>query len=405
MPLGELVTLLINDLQLNTLQGEFPYLLGFQDAVRQFSQKQRNDISRFLEWWKEEGGRSSITLPESQGSARILTIHKAKGLEFRVVIIPFCTWKFDPDSRKNNILWLEAGKTLPGLDISLPVKYSKNLQETFYSTEYYHERSLSYIDNLNLMYVAFTRASEALFIFAPAPKSTVKESKPNSADKLLFPVLESLTGEDGEFKISKQATGQGEATINYLLGNFDPSRSKHNPQAELTLGDLSSSRWQTRLSFRKSADNIFSENEASGKSQLDKGIAVHAILSAIIRAGDLPRAFENARSGGIFDPGQEEEIRHSIEKIIQMPEVAEWFSGNWEVRTEAPVIPAPGELNRMDRVMIRGQKAIVVDYKTGKPSEKDRIQVEEYKRILKEMDYQEVEGYLLYTDEGKLVKI
>ena len=135
MHLDEMTGALITDLQLSAVKGEYPYILGFQDALSDFLIRNRNDVTGFIDWWEEEGSGKSISMPDSQDAARILTIHKSKGLEFRMVIIPFCNWRFEPDTRNENILWVDAAKTCEGFNIPMPVKYSKTLMSSFYAPE------------------------------------------------------------------------------------------------------------------------------------------------------------------------------------------------------------------------------------------------------------------------------
>jgi ATP-dependent helicase/nuclease subunit A len=403
MPVNELISSLISDLGLNNLTGEFPYLLGFQDAVQEFSMKERSDIRNFLEWWDEDGSERSITLPQNQEAARIMTIHKSKGLEFRIVVIPFCNWKFEPDGSKNNILWVEAGKTIRELHGHLPLKYSSRLSETFYDEEYYREKLLSFIDNLNLTYVAFTRAAEALVVFAPAIPQTEKAVKPDWAGKLIYSVLRDIQSRSGDvdFKMEESLNDENEI---YTLGKFPGAEPKVPEDDEVSFNIFASSPWHSKISFHKIADNAFLP-DVQGKSGKNTGIAIHDILSRIITKEDIDKVFKQVISEGIITAEQENEIRDSITRLWEIPVVSDWFMGTWTIKTEAPVIPAPGELNRMDRVMIRDKKAIVVDYKTGKPREKDVGQVKEYLRILADMNYSDVEGYLLYIDEAKLVKV
>ena len=124
-------------------------------------------ISAFLDWWNTEGYRKSISLPEHQDSIKVLTIHKSKGLEFAVVIIPFISWNLDHKSLQSNILWVRPGVAPFNKLGIVPVRYRKDLSETIFAEDYNNEKYSAYIDNLNLLYVAFTRAQNALFGFAP----------------------------------------------------------------------------------------------------------------------------------------------------------------------------------------------------------------------------------------------
>ncbi len=404
-PLNELVSKLIPDLRMDSLKGELPYLLGFQDAVNEFTTGNRSDISSFLEWWEEEGCEQSIHLPDNQEAARILTIHKAKGLEFRFVIIPFCNWMLDLDARKDNILWMEAKKAKLDFDLLLPVKYSKNLTKTYFIQEYFREKIMSFIDNLNLLYVAFTRASEGIRVFAPLPKPTKQGIRPDKTGNLLYNILENnQESYNKTFGLDIKKFWNAEEHI-FESGELNPSAKPAGPADEYTLDSYSGSGWQSRISFRRSAENVFVENNQLKKSRLNKGVIIHEILSEIITKNDLDKAIGKALSKGIIDTEEAGEVKLLIEDLLHQPLISDWFSGEWEIKTEAPVIPAPGELNRMDRVMFRENAVIVLDYKTGQPRKQDKDQVRNYINILGQMNYSKVEGYLLYVDNGKLERV
>ncbi|HLF32586.1 MAG TPA: UvrD-helicase domain-containing protein, partial [Cyclobacteriaceae bacterium] len=403
MPVHELISAMLSDLGLGALEGEYPYLMGFQDAVLEFVRKERSDIRAFLDWWDEKGKERSISLPQNQDAASIMTIHKSKGLEFKVVILPFCNWNFDHNTRHDNILWVDAGKTVRGFDSVAPVKYSAKLGKTYYSDEYEEERLLSYIDNLNLMYVAFTRASEALYIFSPESDPSVSNFKMNDAGKLVAGVTKPLA--NVKDAVHSGFEGQWDPNaMTYRIGDIHPPVKPVQTENESRLDKIISSPWRSRISFRRVAENAFLPGDGVTGSELNIGLVVHDILARVVKHTDIEVEMQRAMIAGEIPVAIADEIRSSLARLMEDPKISDWFSGNWEVMTEVPVIPAPGELNRMDRVMIRNRKAIVLDYKTGQKRNEDIAQIREYMRILNEMEYQDVEGYLLYLSSGELVK-
>ncbi len=120
----------------------------------------------FLEWWEESGKRKSVVLPGNQDAIRILTIHKSKGLEFKVVILPFLSWNLDHIPSKQPVFWVKP-EIQPFNDLGiLPVKYSKDLTNTIFADYYKEEKYSVYLDNINLLYVALTRARDVLYGFS-----------------------------------------------------------------------------------------------------------------------------------------------------------------------------------------------------------------------------------------------
>jgi ATP-dependent exoDNAse (exonuclease V) beta subunit len=145
--------------------GEQAYIQAFLDLVATYAGKEPADTGKFLKWWDESGCKEKITTPDSQNAIRILTIHKSKGLGFKVVIIPFGDWEMDQKS--GSILWCHPQKAPFDKLPVVPVNYSEKLNQTHFAEDYYHEKLHAFIDNLNALYVAFTRAKEELIIFAP----------------------------------------------------------------------------------------------------------------------------------------------------------------------------------------------------------------------------------------------
>ena len=126
MPLFEATENIIRFFGLGDYPSNVPYLNTFQDYVVSFTGNKNSDIQSFLEWWEETGRKKSVVLPGNQDAMRILTIHKSKGLEFKVVILPFLSWDLDHMSSKQPVLWVKPSSE-PFNDLGIvPVKYSKD---------------------------------------------------------------------------------------------------------------------------------------------------------------------------------------------------------------------------------------------------------------------------------------
>lgn len=135
--------------------------------VSEYAQKESADLNRFLRWWDETGYRKTIATPDGQNAIRILTVHKSKGLGFKVVIIPFGDWEIDHKPTKPVILWCHPEKKPFDRLHLVPVRYGQILSSTIFAKDYFKERLHAFIDNLNTLYVAFTRSKEELIVFSP----------------------------------------------------------------------------------------------------------------------------------------------------------------------------------------------------------------------------------------------
>jgi ATP-dependent helicase/nuclease subunit A len=166
----EIVESIILQLDLNSEKDQ-PFIHAFEDIVLEYTTRNNPDIISFLDWWEENQDKKTINLPEGQDAITIMTIHKSKGLDFPVVIVPFCDWKTDHSPLQQNILWVNTNQT-PFKKISMvPVRYGKSLENSFFSDNYFEEKLYAALDSLNLLYVAFTRAKEGLIAYGLSHKN------------------------------------------------------------------------------------------------------------------------------------------------------------------------------------------------------------------------------------------
>lgn len=233
LPLYELVEELVRIFRLN--REPDAYLQRFQDVVLEYALTKNQSIKGFLDWW--QAGRYTVVLPEDQDAVQIMTIHKSKGLEFPVVIMPFCNWEFS-SSRNTNILWVEPEEAPFNRFTRLPINHSKNLAESTFAADFEREEALISIDNLNLLYVAFTRARERLLISTHIHKSESEGIK--NIAQLLATVL--LPNE----KLTEERVLQfGEPTIHH-------SEIVLNPTAEyLELPEYPVYAWRAEIDLEK----------------------------------------------------------------------------------------------------------------------------------------------------------
>jgi len=175
LPLYERIIRLVDIFELITSASK-PFIQAFQDLALSYLQKNPAEHYNFLQWWEEKGNKHALPRMEEQEAIHIMTIHQAKGLQFKVVIVPFCAWNLDHSTYKSPIIWCSTAIKPFSAFPSLPLKYHKGLQDTVYAQAYYEERMQVYLDHLNLLYVAFTRAENRLYAFAQRPEKTNLET-------------------------------------------------------------------------------------------------------------------------------------------------------------------------------------------------------------------------------------
>ncbi|MDR2824002.1 MAG: UvrD-helicase domain-containing protein, partial [Prevotellaceae bacterium] len=167
LPLFEMVEMLISIFELDKWQNAAVYIQALQDIVYQFATRKSASLADFLAWWADEGTKKTVAMPDSQRAFRIMTVHKAKGLDFEAVVMPFVDWEMETTGANADILWCRT--EIPPFDALpvFPINYSAVLKNSIFTLEYYKEKMLQLVDNLNIAYVAFTRPKHELICFAP----------------------------------------------------------------------------------------------------------------------------------------------------------------------------------------------------------------------------------------------
>ncbi len=389
-PLMELTEALIRIFQLNNLKHEYAYLQAFEDAILDYVKNEKSDIHSFLQWWDEVGFKRTVQLSDDIDAIKILTIHKSKGLQYPLVIMPFTNWSLDNDMVHDNVLWPAAEDPLFAGIPAVPVKYTTKLENTLFAQSYYDEKIKAYIDNLNLLYVAFTRAEQGLIVHGELAN---RKNGPKSVSDILLMELQNFEG-------------WNVMTNHIEIGTYEFSqKSRVESNHQMALENYLSVKWRNKLTIKKQSDALFGEEETARKASINEGIVTHKILSNITYADEVDAAIEKAYHDMEINKEELDHIAGRIRELFENAEIKDWFSTKWEVRTEAVVLPGKTDPRRLDRVLIDNDKAIVIDFKTGTKKPNDEKQVEEYKDLLKEMNYQEVEGYLVYLEGVEIVKV
>lgn len=409
MPLYELMEKLFGLFQMSRIGQQDAYLCAFFDAVTEYMQSNSSELSAFITYWEEKLCSKTIPSGEVEG-IRILSIHKSKGLEFHTVLLPFCDWKMENETY-NHLVWC-APQHAPFSDLDIvPVNYSTAMQQSIYRDDFLNERLQLWVDNLNLLYVAFTRAKKNLIIWGKAgQKGTVSELLSQAMESI--PALETSPS----FCMAKEEREEGD--IIYTGGELylSPTKEGNNSSANKLLSEpqrlaVHLETLETNIEFKqsnRSADFIRGEEE-TGEKYIRQGQLLHNLFSVIRTQNDIPSAIERLRFEGIIESAkQEEQIRKLTEWALRHPLVKEWYSGSWTLYNECAIIyQENGELQtrRPDRVMMKDGEVIVVDFKFGKKHATYNKQVREYMNLLANMGYQHIRGYLWYVFNNELEEI
>ncbi|MDR1258889.1 MAG: UvrD-helicase domain-containing protein [Tannerellaceae bacterium] len=363
------------------------FVQAFMDMALEFSQEENAGLDRFLEWWNEQGSRKTIATPEDQDAIRIMTIHKSKGLGFKAVIIPFCQWGIDHKPTQQVTLWCHPETPPFNRLYLLPLRYGQALERTIFAKEYREERLDASIDNINTLYVAFTRAKEELTVFAPRP--TKVNAKTGEAEKISSVADLLWASVNAAFPSFDTKSGT------LVIGDSHPPRPG-TPGAEKTeeiaIGRIFSTSPDRRMGLRLDGRRYFSDNP-----QRRHGTLMHEVLCSIHTRHDIGRSLDGFLLQGIIDREEAATLAATLNELLDAPGVRSWYDGSARIMNEVEILFDNGQSRRPDRVMIYpGDRVVVVDYKFGKPSRHHDTQLEGYISLIRRMGYDSVEGHLWY---------
>lgn len=398
MPIFELVESLISIFGLDRQQEDLPYIQAFQDMVLELQRRESPSIPDFLEFWSQHGHRAGVRVSEHSNAISVLTIHRAKGLEFKAVIVPFCNWEITTDHRKSNILWCNTAGTAFDRIPVVPVKFSGRMAHTCFSGAYYQERMRGYLDNLNLMYVAFTRAADLLYVGAP---DTEGEGLKTTGDLLI--AVQDLVP---RIQPALEAVGQYRAGNTITIGEMPEYTRKKKTADAWQLGRYVVDHERKLPKLRMRSDGYFVDEEGLFRTGRAFGNTMHMVFSRITTFGDIDYVIDRLWKEGILPAASRRALREEIvEKIGQ---VRDWFVAK-EGRTvilERSILCTNGQVLRPDRVLVDRDGVTVVDFKFGmfeKPYYKS--QVAQYMEQLRQMGYKNVRGFLWYVMLDKTIQI
>jgi ATP-dependent exoDNAse (exonuclease V) beta subunit len=383
-PLYELAEGLFRLFEKDFPESELVFIQAFLDTVAEYVLNETADTGAFIAWWNETGCRKKIVTPDSQNAIRILTIHKSKGLGFKAVILPFAEWKMD---QKEAILWCRTRQE-PFSQLSLlPVKYGSVLKNTFFASDYFHEKLHAYMDNLNALYVACTRAKEELIVMAPRPKTEMLTLSRLLWEGLQTDAHDSFDAENGV----------------YERGAWWHTTADQTPSGmeELAVKRFHSISPDRRIQLRLHRKGGFLEDE-----KRKYGILMHDILSRIEKRDDLFSSIAEKYASGEIRQEECRALEEKLRLLTAKEEVRCWFDGSMQVLNEVEILSGKGRSQRPDRVMIdENRRVTIVDYKSGEQKEAShRRQIGKYMALIREMGYADVTGYLWYITPDEIEK-
>ncbi|MBW8325323.1 MAG: UvrD-helicase domain-containing protein [Prolixibacteraceae bacterium] len=408
-PILEIIYSICEKFNLFSLSDELAYLQAFVDQISVFERNHASELTSFLNWWDENGHRFTIPISDSIDAINVLTIHKSKGLEFTHVFVPFFDWSVQPQTSPEYapLLWCVPDMA-PFSEMELvPVRYKNDLANSIFYREYFAEKFNTYIDNLNLMYVVFTRAKAGLWVWASFSDKlrTVGDLLKQSVEKQTFLGTVGLkAGESVQFADVYQPDNLllewGELIISAESGKKEGSAMKDVRLSEFEFADF-----RKFLKIKRRGEDFFSR-ENKRQSGINKGKLIHEILSLVETTRDLEKAVKRIVTEGKIGAHEAAEMLPELSGLLRDEEVRSWFDGTYRVVNERNILTGSNGIKRPDRIMIGPNGVVVVDYKSGDvESDKYKYQLRSYIRELKNCGYENVSGYIWYTRPNKRVKV
>ena len=413
LALLNLIETIFNAFSLDTLKEQTSYVCTFYDKVNEFITDNGSNLPLFLNQWEDDLYNTTISTEQLDGIT-LITIHRCKGLEYKHVIMPFCDWKLKQDAT----MLFKTPEAPFSLIPILPIYNSRSkMMNTVFESQYIEEYSQTIVDNLNMLYVAFTRACDSLFVISCANQSilyrasSIQAAMTNIKDQLPnCTIIDELDKEDCYFKFEygklevEADQKEEEKSMNIFKNPIIP----HQIDIKNYAGKASF------LQSNKSNEYLKGEETESKQQQyIELGQVLHKIFSQIKKKEDIAAAIEKLDYEGVIDNKKinKENLQNLIYKRFENPIVEEWFSDKWTVFNECAILSVDPTTNsvikrRPDRVIYDGDQMIVIDFKFGSPKDIYIQQIENYMTLLKEMGYKKIKGYLwfVYSNNIKEVK-
>lgn len=410
LPIYELCETLFRLMRLEHIVGEDAYLLTFFDELSVYLRDNPSDIPSFITYWGETMAGKAIPNGEVEG-IRIFTIHKSKGLAFHTVLMPFAEWQVE-HIMSDALFWCTPKEQPYNQMGSLPVALNTTARESVFSDDYRLEHCNLRADELNSLYVAFTRAEDNLFVWGLSKGEMEATTQSESVADVMQACLPEMEGmrceqDDEDSPYSTYIMGEHPSTVS---DKEDTAIPTIDVLMRSYLGSLSFRQSSEASEFVRDAENHPSQEDGP-TSYIEQGKLLHYVFSQIETANDIPRITELlGRRGILKSERQVEQVRKLASQGLRHERVRDWLSGKYRLFNECSILipDQAGKLlkRRPDRVMISDDRIIIVDFKFGTAKEEYHEQVRQYMQILQAMyPEKQVEGWLWYVYKNKIESV
>ncbi|SEP88233.1 ATP-dependent exoDNAse (exonuclease V) beta subunit (contains helicase and exonuclease domains) [Hyunsoonleella jejuensis] len=385
LPLYDLVETITRSF--NLIKHPNAYLQGYLDVVLDFYHKKGSSILEFLDFFSKKKDTLSIVSPEGKNAVQIMTIHKAKGLEFNVVIFPYADLDIYKDFEHKE--WFSINESMyAGFSHTL-LNFSSDFEHFgVQGLELFNKhKSQQELDNMNLLYVALTRAKEQLYIISKNDNDLKEGAKSTKYSGLLINYLKHLDLWDDTnltYSFGSEQTKRGITQENKLVIEQRTFVSNAKEDINIKIVTKSGTLWNTE------------QQEA-----IEKGNLIHDILAKILTGDDIDRVLEEAYISSEITASQKEAIKTKIIEIVHHPELHTYYTSEYTIYNERDIITKTGEILRPDRLVLNEENktVVIMDYKTGEVQKNHQKQLFEYQRSIEDMGYVVIKKILIYVND------
>jgi len=384
LPFYEAVEYLIGAFQIN--QHADTYILAFLDCVYTYTLKHHTGLWGFLGYWDQKQDSLNVDPDDNLDAIQIMSIHKAKGLEFPIVIFPYADTALYTSREEH--YWYDVDPNVYQGFHQLMIDHKIDVMH--YGTQgeelYHHRRQQQQFDSINLLYVALTRAVERLYVLGRFREST---STPNTFNEILIDFLKAEDLWEGPEK-------------EYVFGEKNiPYRSNTITKNIQHITCISTSREKLNLQIATTAAFLWDQKR---QEAIIYGNMLHELMSKIVDKSDYTHVIEDAVEQGLLAPHIKHHITQCITAIIHHPKLTAFFNNTHQIYNERPILSEKNKMLIPDRIEINAENQIyLLDYKTGNFAESHKMQIQEYAAALTQMNFEVVQNYLVYiTNEGMI---
>jgi len=390
---------IISIFELNKIKEYWPYLRSFEEFVNEYLLNNQSNLSNFLNYWDLKKEKVSLSINESKDSVNVMTIHKSKGLAFRIVIVPSISWNLSKDK---DLLWIDTKDTeYQEYSPYLPILSNKELLKTQFAKYYIEEKVYSFIDILNLLYVAFTRAKDEIYAYGKITKNKNGSSISDYVYKSLM--TERFIEDEREIDLSQYLK---ENVFKLGEKNIEKIEKENSEKQDLEIEKYNTFDWNKKIKITSHNEDFIAESFEKRRNAIKEGIKMHSIFEKIKYKEDIEISLEKQLKMNYLSKEEFEELKVKIENIFKNPKISDLFDKKWNIYNEKKILTNKNMIYIPDRILENEKMIIVVDYKFGEKRSEHKKQINHYKKLLSQIfKEKQIKGILLYINNEEIVEI